>query len=397
MIDLDDLNKKINPLSEFYSKFRVNERILLTGHSHQAWPDCAFDGMVDCFEDAALHVDDKWEYAIQKSDDVRKGFAKLIDDKPENIVLGANTHDLLIRFISALDFTKRKKIITTDSEFHTVRRQLDRLGEILFEIVKLPAEPIDNLSERIINEIDDNTLCVIASKVFFNNGLIFKNIGLIEPICLKHGAYLIVDTYHTLNAVPFSIKAEGLTNSIIIGGGYKYCQLGEGNCFMRVTENNDFRPLITGWFSEFTAIADKKKPGEVNYGTNHWKFAGSTYDPVSHYRASAVFKFFEDQNLTPELLRKISRHQIDLIASEFDSYNFNPEIIKRRNDLPLSDFGGFISFISPVSGKLSMELKNQNIFTDYRGDYLRMGTAPYMNDAQIIIAIKKLNHIIGML
>lgn len=397
MIDIEDLKKNPNPLSAYYSKFRVNERILLTGHSHQAWPDCALGGMLECFEDAALYVDDKWDKALQKADDVRKGFAKLIDDNPDNIVLGANTHDLLIRFISALNFTKRRKIITTDSEFHTVRRQLDRLGENWFEIVKVPAEPINNLSERIINEIDDNTLAVIASKVFFNNSLIFKDIGLIEPTCIKYGAYLIVDLYHTLNVVPFSINVEGLTNSIMIGGGYKYCQLGEGNCFMRIPPDNDFRPLITGWYSEFTALADKKKPGEVNYGRDYWKFAGSTYDPVSHYRASAVFRFFKVQNLTPDLFRKISRHQIDLLANEFDFYNFNPKIIKHRKDLPLNDFGGFISFSSPVAGKLSFELKKYDIYTDYRGDYLRMGTAPYLSDTQIITAIQKLNHIIGKL
>ena len=30
-------------LAEHYTRFRVSERLLLTGHSHQAWPDVAFE------------------------------------------------------------------------------------------------------------------------------------------------------------------------------------------------------------------------------------------------------------------------------------------------------------------------------------------------------------------
>ena len=30
-------------LADHYSLFRVTERVLLTGHSHQAWPDISFE------------------------------------------------------------------------------------------------------------------------------------------------------------------------------------------------------------------------------------------------------------------------------------------------------------------------------------------------------------------
>jgi kynureninase len=37
-----DLRRSPNPLAADYSRFRVGERLLLTGHSHQAWPDVGF-------------------------------------------------------------------------------------------------------------------------------------------------------------------------------------------------------------------------------------------------------------------------------------------------------------------------------------------------------------------
>ena len=40
----EDLFREPNALAPHYSRFRVAERLLLTGHSHQAWPDCGFAG-----------------------------------------------------------------------------------------------------------------------------------------------------------------------------------------------------------------------------------------------------------------------------------------------------------------------------------------------------------------
>ena len=53
----------MNALAAHYSRFRVADRILLTGHSHQAWPDVAFEAQQRAWLDAAEFVDDKWTMA----------------------------------------------------------------------------------------------------------------------------------------------------------------------------------------------------------------------------------------------------------------------------------------------------------------------------------------------
>ena len=60
MSSLEKLRRSPNALAPHYSAFRVDERLLLTGHSHQAWPDCGFDGQQAAWLDAARYVDDKW-------------------------------------------------------------------------------------------------------------------------------------------------------------------------------------------------------------------------------------------------------------------------------------------------------------------------------------------------
>ena len=388
---LDDFKKNINPLAMYYSDFKVEERILLTGHSHQAWPNQAREGVIQSYIDAAIEVDDKWNLAFEKADIVRSRYAKLLNDDKDNIALAPNTHDFLIRFLSSLDLKNRNKIITSDGEFHTVRRQMDALSNFI-NLVKVSREDISNLSERIAAEIDNNTAAVIISKVMFQDAAIVDNFSIIAEKCEQFGAFLYVDAYHALNAIDFDIQKEGLQNAFITGGGYKYMQFGEGNCFLRMPPNYPNKPIITGWFSEFTAISEKSY-NSVMYGEKHWAFAGATFDPTSHYRAASVAEFFEQKNLNIALLREISQFQIKLINAKFIKKEFNTEIIK-FNNRDISKFGGFTVFQSPYADKITAELRKVNVYVDFRGENVRFGPAPYLNYEQLIESIDKLDFVI---
>src|SRR5262247_2981256 len=109
----EDLRKSPNPLARHYTRFRVAERVLLTGHSHQAWPDVGFEGQVEAWNDAAEWVDGKWDRAAAMADRVRRGFARLLGAAPGQVALGVNTHELVCRFLSALP-RARRRVVTTD-------------------------------------------------------------------------------------------------------------------------------------------------------------------------------------------------------------------------------------------------------------------------------------------
>jgi kynureninase len=354
-------------LAKHYTRFRVTERILLTGHSHQAWPDVAFEAQQQAWLDTAEHVDDVWELAFEKANEVRRGFARLLDDTPERIALAENTHELVVRFLSALPLRKRPQLVTTDGEFHTIRRQLDRLAEEGIEVIKVPAMPAVTLAERLAITVDDRTAAVLVSAVLYANAHIVPHLKAVQEACDRVGAELLVDAYHALNVVPFSLIEEGLQRAYVVGGGYKYCQLGPGNAFLRFPQDSDMRPVVTGWFSEFTDLSRAATSGRVAYGPGPARFAGATYDFTSHYRAAAVFQFFERQKLTPQKLRELSQHQIELLSGG------------TRNDA----LGGFLAIPSTRAAKLQKALRKQNIWTDYRGDMLRLGPAPYVSDEQL--------------
>jgi kynureninase len=65
MPSFDQLATRLQP---HYKRFDVANRYLLSGHSHQAWPDVAFDGQMEAAETAARFVDDKWGVALEKAE-----------------------------------------------------------------------------------------------------------------------------------------------------------------------------------------------------------------------------------------------------------------------------------------------------------------------------------------
>jgi kynureninase len=285
-------------------------------------------------------------------------------------------------------------LLTTDGEFHSIRRQLDRLEEEGLTIVRVPEAPLDSLATRLSRAVDDRTAMVLVSAVFFDTGRIARGLADVAASCRRHGSRLLVDAYHALNVVPVSLADEGLGDAFVVGGGYKYCQLGEGNCFLRIPRDTDLRPVVTGWFSEFTVLADRQHAERVAYGQGADRFAGATYDPTSHYRAVAVFDFFRERGLTPVLLREVSQHQIGLLASAFDALDLDPAVLSRDRACPLDDVGGFLALRSPVATALVRSLHARGVWSDARGEVLRLGPAPYLSDRQLRDAMGLLEEVV---
>ena len=391
-ITLDSLRATPNELSVHYGRFEVAKRLLLTGHSHQAWPDVALHGQIEAFTDASAAVDAKWDLAFAKAERLRQAYRDLLGDAGGAIALGANTHELVVRFLSSLDLRARPRLVTTDGEFHTLRRQLARLAEEGVEVVRVAAAPADTLAERLAAQVDDRTTAVLVSAVLFETARIVPGLDAVAAACRGRGVELLVDAYHALGVAPFSMR--GLEDAWITGGGYKYLQLGEGNCFLRLPPHaQELRPVVTGWFAEFEDLAAKAS-GLVGYAPGGDRFAGSTYDPTSHYRACAVLDFFAEHGLTPSFLREVSLHQNGLLASLFDDLDADPAVITRDRSAPREAFGGFLALTAPNAGELQKKLAERGVLTDSRGDKLRLGPAPYLSDSQLAAAIATLGEVL---
>jgi len=369
-------------LRPHYARFLRDDRILLTGHSHQAWPDVAREGVLEAFDDAATEVDDKWGPASEAADAVRASVAHSIGAATREIALGQNTHELVTRWLSALDLRARPHIVTTSGEFHSLHRQLRRLEEEGLRVTWVNPDPLASLTARLAEALEEQTAGLAFSTVLFETSAVVGEVNVATEAAAARGIEVLLDTYHAFGALPFTVPS----NAFATGGGYKYRQWGEGNCWLRVPASAELRPIFTGWFSDFGSLSAPRDGAPVGYGpTPASRFAGSTYDPTSHYRARRVIRFFEEQDLSLERLRELSLHQTSRLIEGLNGFDVRtPE-----------SRGGFVAVALDDAGQVVRKMKEHGVYTDARGRLLRLGPAPYTTDDEIDRALAVLRSVAG--
>jgi len=328
------------------------------------------------FEDASKHVDDKWSAAAARADVLRGAVSDALGVGSSEIALAQNSHELVSRFLSGLAWTRGRHIVTTAGEFHSMDRQLRRLVEAGAEVSFVPVAPVDTLAERMAAHVRADTVGVMASTVLFQSSAIVPHLEAAVQAAHRVGAAVLLDAYHAFSVVPQPLDSLGPDPIFVTGGGYKYAQWGEGCCWLRVPPSTQMRPVFTGWFADFAAL-EGPRSARVGYGAKGAdRFAGSTYDPASHYRAAAVVEFFEEQGLTLEILRAISLRQTRRLMDALpDLTLLTPRADQKR--------GGFVAFQVAGASRVVAKLRMDGVFVDARDDVLRLGPAPYVTDDEL--------------
>jgi kynureninase len=365
-----------------YSRFLDSSegRILLSGHSHQAWPDVARDAQLEVFDDAARLVDDKWERVFEIQNEVgravlsRLGFAE--DDA---IAFGESTHQLIYRLFSALDL-KRAHVVTTTGEFHSLYRQLARLGEDGLRITWVDAHPREGMAERLLDAIEEGVTVVALSAVMFEDAYIVPDLLRVIQRAREVGAIPLVDAYHGFNVVPLTWGAEA-DGVYVVAGGYKYAGIGNGLCWMRLPPDCALRPAYTGWFADFSSLAQPRALGKpVAYGPGGMRFAGATFDASAMYRARAVMNHWDRLGLDVPALRAISTSQTKRIMTRLGRLAPDLEVISATDDQRRA---GFVTVRHDKASAIVSKLRERNVLVDARGSLLRIGPAPYLLDEEI--------------
>ncbi len=365
-------------------------------HSHHYWPDVTRDAALAYWDDSARLVDDKWDFVFgEKVPKVQRQIANLLHlQMPQQIVFAPNTHELLFRLVSCFDWQQPLKILATDSEFHSFSRQIKRLAELPnLEVVQVPVEPFATFERRFVAAAENlQPDLVFCSQVFFNSGVAITDLTkFVNSIRQVTDTIIAIDGYHGFMALPTDLS--GLEGKIFyLAGSYKYAQGGEGCCFMVVPENNNFRPLYTGWFAEFGTLA-QTKAAEVQYSQDGYQFAGATMDYTALYRLEAVLDLYQQHQIT---VAAVHQHVQTLQQSFLLELDAQQHPLLNRAALlqqDLQQHGHFLTFRLPSAehvSELAGYLKRHKIHTDYRGDRLRFGFAPYQEAADFDLSCLQL-------
>lgn len=361
-----------------YSRFLGQSagRVLLTGHSHQAWPDAARDAMAAYFDDSARLVDDKWsEQVFPRVERVgRQALLRLGLDETDPVAFGRSTHELVYRLLSCLP--PGASIVTTTGEFHSLDRQLRRLEEDGLAVRWTQASPRHGLAARLIDAIRPGVALVALSAVFFEDAFVLEHLASVVERAAAVGALCLVDAYHAFNVVPIDLGPLR-DHLFVTAGGYKYGGWGEGACFLRVPPRCELRPRYTGWFADFGAL-DRTQGETVSYGGGGARFAGATFDASAIYRAAAVLETFDALGLDVETLRAVSTAQTTRIHAAFEEAGL--DIVSSSDP---ARRGGFVAVRVRGASGVVARLRERGVYVDARGEVLRLGPAPYLADDEI--------------
>ena len=356
-------------------------RLHLAAHSHHLWPDASYDGQLECWDDAARLADRKWDRImgeIWPEAQVHVA-AELGTGDPSAIVFATNTHDLIIRLAAACPrrVGGPLRILTTDGEFHSARRQFARWEESGEAIVtRLSTEP--DLADDFRAQAADHDL-LFVSQLMFGTGLIVDDIAAIAALGRADGPWVAVDGYHSFMAIDRPFPSSLGDTAFFLGGGYKYAMAGEGCAFMHCPPGFGPRPPVTGWYAEFDEL--DLAPGQVGYAPDAMRFMGATFDASGLYRFNAICRMLAANGLTTssisDQVARLQRQLLDVIA---DTPLGQADLL---NPLGTGPHARFFAFRSPRAADWCAQLMAAGCVTDVRGDVLRIGLGLYHDEADI--------------
>jgi kynureninase len=362
------------------------ERLHLAAHSHHLWPDTVFEAQLRYVEDTARLADHKWETVF--GDVVPRLQARIATilnlPDPASLAFAPNTHEFVRRLLSCLPPDRPARVLTTDSEFHSVRRQIARLEEDgLVQVTRVAQEPTADFPARFAAAAGAGGHdLVFFSQVFFNSGYAVPDLAALVAAVPDRETLVAIDGYHGFMALPTDLSAIA-GRAFYIAGGYKYAMAGEGACFLHVPPGYGPRPRDTGWYAAFGALAGAQD-GRVPYGTDGSRFLGSTFDPSGLYRLLAVLDLLDAQGIG---VPAIHAHVLALqqaFARALDRAEV-PDLAQDRLLVPLDTpvRGHFLTYRTVKAGAIDDRLRAAGIVVDHRDDRLRFGLGLYHDLAEV--------------
>jgi len=239
-----------DPLLKWRSEFEISETCkYLISNSLGAMPKRARARMAE-YADAwnvrgvRAWADSWWELQFEVAEDVEA----ILGVDPETVSMHQNVAMASEAIMSCFSFEgPRNRIVFTDMNFPSVMYLYEAQRARGAEIVRVPSEDGVRIDlERLLAAIDERTLLVPISHVLFRSAYI-QDAGAIARRAREVGAFLILDVFQSVGAVPLRLREWGVHAAV--GGALKYLCGGPGNCFLYVDPDlrADLTPTFTGW------------------------------------------------------------------------------------------------------------------------------------------------------
>jgi kynureninase len=315
-----------------------------------------------------------WELPVTVGDQI----ARLIGAPPGSTVMHQNVTIAEAIVLSCFDLRgERRRIVYEEENFPSVRylHQAQRGAEIV----------VCRDEDEIVAAIDERTLLVPISHVIFKTGRIQD----VEPIIARAhevGAYVVLDAYQSVGAVPLDVTALGV--DFAVGGSVKWLCGGPGAAWLYIRPDltETLEPTLVGWQAHKRPFAFEP---ELDYADGAWRFLTGTPNVPALYAATAGYDIVEEVGI--ERIRGNSVRQTELLIGLLDEAGFDvvsPREAERR--------GGSVVVWTPDFPAVHAELEARDILCDFRPDAgLRLGPHFFNTDEELEHAASAIREIAG--
>ncbi len=189
-----------------------------------------------------------YDHWLEATDDVRAAFAALIGARVEEIAVSPSVSAGLASVMSAIDFSRRPRVVTTELDFPTLIYQfLAGQGSGVETVVLRSPDGIGVPVEMFAEVVDERTALVATSHVYFTTGAI-QDVGELARIAHESGALCLIDAYQSVGQLP--VNAPQLGADFLISGGLKWLLGGPGLAYLYIRKSlsETLTPRIAGWF-----------------------------------------------------------------------------------------------------------------------------------------------------
>lgn len=372
----------------FSKALSVPGRLHMAAHSHHLWPDVTLAAQVEAWEDAVVLADHKWDKVMGEVHPAAQGLVARELGLPlsaqglaDTVVFAPNTHTLLTGLVSAVG-RRPVRVLSTDGEFHSFRRQAQRwveAGEV--ELTLVETEGPDFAERFLATAREGGHDLIFVSHVFFKTGFVFDRVWALAELARPEGPWVVVDGYHGFRAVPTDLAAVA-DRVFYLAGGYKYAMAGEGAAFLHAPPGFGPRPALTGWYAEFGDL--EGPPGGVGYARDASRFMGATFDPSGLYRFVAAGKMLEAQGLTTAAVAAHVAELRDLLLEAIAAGEAGP----LRDATVVNPPGAgpsarFLALRHPSALAWKTALAERGVVVDVRDDVLRVGLSAYHDEGDV--------------
>ena len=225
-----------------------------------------------------------WDGWMAEVELAKREFAKLINASPDEIAVFSSVSEATSALASAVDFSTRRTVVTTEAEFPTIGHvwlaQSRRGARVVWIPVRDGMIDVEEYDQRI----DDDTALVSACHGYYLNGFM-QDLGALAARAHAHGALLYVDAYQTLGAVPVDVRAADI--DLLASGNLKFLMGIPGIAFLYVRREliETLQPSVTGWFGRIDPFAFRVK--ELDWPSTARRFDTGTPPLINAYVAHA--------------------------------------------------------------------------------------------------------------